>query len=70
VVVLDDDRIRPIVRVDRRRRIPTEIEGAEKTSVRVKLKKVATGTVVVRVRAEQDAAIGKNRGRGRTLVND
>ena len=70
VVVFDDNRVGSAVRVDRGRYVPSEGVGALKLPCRAEFEEVALRVVVKGEDTEEDAAVGRDGGRGRAVVED
>src|ERR1051326_6062616 len=70
VVVFDNNRIGPTVRVDRRCHIPTKRIRALKLPCRTEFEEVALRVVVEGEDTEEHATVGRDGGRGGTVVED
>src|SRR5260370_585896 len=68
VIVLENYRVRAVVGKDGRCVVPAEGEGVEKISVGAEMEHVSLGEVIARVGAKEDAAIGRDGGRGGRII--
>src|SRR5712691_2273222 len=70
VVVLDDNRVRPVVLEDRGRRIPTEAKSAQIVAIGTEVHQMTLGVVVAAVGAEEDATVWCHGWAGRLIVQN
>src|SRR5215472_1113160 len=70
MVVLDDDRVGAVVRVNRRRGIPPEMIGGHENPVGIEVEEVTPLEVIYVIGAVNDSAVGSHYGRGGGLIDD